>query len=187
VFEKDREREKRIRLIFVNKPRKVYLIPFTDIVNQTLSAGGAPVAFVNGSISAFILTDFGVFEEGIGYGVEWKSKATWTVTKWRRGEPAHGIGKLKYWSYLQQQIHTGLKSLLVIDEGRTGEMLARSFDDLGTPWDHNKETVVPADFAAGPRPSRIPGPLKKGVDPCGMVYWPRRTSRTICHCSKTPE
>jgi hypothetical protein len=134
--------------------RNYALIPLTDITNRLLACGGAPRMF-DGYGSAIVLPDFAAIGFGRVYPLEVKAKTMATFHKQTKVWE-HGVDLHNYRHYCAFALASGLKLILIIDEGHTGEILAASLERLGEPRAYYGETGRPP-----------------------MVYWPRDSFTTF--------
>lgn len=133
---------------FVRELKNYLLLPLTDIRNQMFAQGGAPRMF-DGFGTAIILPDLAAIGFGGVFPLEVKGKSNPTRHR-KTGIWEHGVDLRNYQHYRAFALASGLKLILVVDEGNTGEILAASLERLGEPRPYYGETGHPA-----------------------MVYWPR--------------
>jgi hypothetical protein len=113
-------------VVLVLNSRNYFTISLADI-----SSGGAPRMFGRFG-TAIVLPDFLVSKNSRSFPLELKTKAKADLTH-VTGKLEHGISLRLYGQYLDFQNKTGFKLVLAINEICTGEIIARSLDNLGTP------------------------------------------------------
>lgn len=151
------------KLILVLRQKQFFVTPTGDIAN-----GGAP-KLLGPNGMAIVLPDVEAYRDARCHPFELKTKSIPTRTH-KTQELEHGFSLRLYREYVKYQKVTGRKLIIVVNELKTGELLARTLDALGEPR---------LDAYGEPR-------ISEGSAMGDMVFIPRKLFR-VFHQGRAPD